>query len=171
MIGRMDEGMGHLILLSVPLFVFLGLLIEMTGMAAPWWALGGPARPCARRPPLRPRRSHVPGLRHLGLESRRHGRGRAVLFPEMKQRGAKPGDLVALLAATGAQTETIPPSLVLITIGSVTGVSIAALFTGGLLPGIVLAITLCAPSCGGATAPRTVATSSARAGARSAGRF
>ena len=62
-----------------------------------------------------------------------------VLFPEMKKRGAKPGDLVALLSATGAQTETIPPSLVLITIGSVTGVSIAALFTGGLLPGLVLA--------------------------------
>ena len=66
-----------------------------------------------------------------------------VLFPEMKQRGAKEGDLVALLSASGAQTETIPPSLVLITIGSVTGVSIAALFTGGLLPGVVLAITLC----------------------------
>ena len=32
-IGRMDEGMSHLILLSVPLFVFLGLLIETTGMA------------------------------------------------------------------------------------------------------------------------------------------
>ena len=32
-VGRMDEGMSHLILLSVPLFVFLGLLIEMTGMA------------------------------------------------------------------------------------------------------------------------------------------
>jgi tripartite ATP-independent transporter DctM subunit len=67
-----------------------------------------------------------------------------VLFPEMKKRGANPGDLVALLAATGAQTETIPPSLVLITIGSVTGVSIAALFTGGLLPGAVLAIALSA---------------------------
>jgi tripartite ATP-independent transporter DctM subunit len=66
-----------------------------------------------------------------------------VLFPEMQRRGAKPGDLVALLSATGAQTETIPPSLVLITIGSVTGVSIAALFTGGLLPGVVLAATLC----------------------------
>src|SRR5476651_638225 len=62
----------------------------------------------------------------------------------MKARGARPGDLVALLAATGAQTETIPPSLVLITIGSVTGVSISALFTGGLLPGVVLAITLSA---------------------------
>src|SRR5882724_3754272 len=33
LLGRMDEGMSHLILLSVPLFVFLGLLIEMTGMA------------------------------------------------------------------------------------------------------------------------------------------
>jgi TRAP-type C4-dicarboxylate transport system permease small subunit len=33
LIGRMDEGMSHLILLAVPLFVFLGLLIEMTGMA------------------------------------------------------------------------------------------------------------------------------------------
>ena len=67
-----------------------------------------------------------------------------VLFPEMKQRGANAGELVALLAATGAKTETIPPSLVLITIGSVTGVSIAALFTGGLLPGVVLAIALSA---------------------------
>jgi len=67
-----------------------------------------------------------------------------VLFPEMKKRGAKPGDLVALLSATGAQTETIPPSIVLITIGSVTGVSIAALFTGGMLPGVVLGLALCA---------------------------
>ncbi|MDE8343676.1 MAG: TRAP transporter large permease subunit, partial [Acidocella sp.] len=33
LIGRMDEGMGHIILLAVPLFVLLGLLIEMTGMA------------------------------------------------------------------------------------------------------------------------------------------
>jgi tripartite ATP-independent transporter DctM subunit len=66
-----------------------------------------------------------------------------VLFPEMKARGSQPGELVALLAATGAQTETVPPSLVLITIGSVTGVSIAALFTGGLLPGFVLGAALC----------------------------
>jgi TRAP-type C4-dicarboxylate transport system permease large subunit len=39
-------------------------------------------------------------------------------------------------------SETIPPSLVLITIGSVTGVSIAALFTGGLLPALVAALAL-----------------------------
>jgi tripartite ATP-independent transporter DctM subunit len=46
------------------------------------------------------------------------------------------------LAASGAMTETIPPSLVLITIGSVTGVSIAGLFTGGLLPAAVCTLAL-----------------------------
>ena len=45
-------------------------------------------------------------------------------------------------AASGAMAETIPPSIVLIIIGSVTGVSIAALFTGGILPGVVLALAL-----------------------------
>jgi tripartite ATP-independent transporter DctM subunit len=145
LVGRMDEGMSHLILLAVPLFVFLGLLIEMTGMARAMVTF------------LASLLGHVRGGLHyvlLGamyLVSGISGSKAAdmaavapVLFPEMKQRGAKPGDLVALLAATGAQTETIPPSLVLITIGSVTGVSISALFTGGLLPGVVLALTLSA---------------------------
>ena len=145
LVGRMDEGMSHLILLSVPLFVFLGLLIEMTGMARAMVAF------------LASLLGHVRGGLHyvlvgaMYLVSGISGSKAAdmaavapVLFPEMKERGAKPGDLVALLAATGAQTETIPPSLVLITIGSVTGVSISALFTGGLLPGVVLAITLSA---------------------------
>ncbi|HUC51576.1 MAG TPA: TRAP transporter large permease subunit [Xanthobacteraceae bacterium] len=145
LVGRMDEGMSHLILLAVPLFVFLGLLIEMTGMAAAMVAF------------LASLLGHVRGGLHYvlvaamylvsgisGAKAADMAAVAPVLFPEMKARGAKPGDLVALLSATGAQTETIPPSLVLITIGSVTGVSIAALFTGGLLPGVVLAVLLCA---------------------------
>src|SRR5260370_11121632 len=68
-----------------------------------------------------------------------------VLFPEMKKRGAAPGELVALLAASGAMSETIPPSIVLLTIGSVTNISIAALFNGGLLPAAGLALALVAP--------------------------
>jgi len=144
-IGRMDEGMSHLILLSVPLFVFLGLLIEMTGMARAMVGF------------LASLLGHVRGgLQYVligamylvsgisGAKAADMAAVAPVLFPEMRERGAKPGDLVALLSATGAQTETIPPSLVLITIGSVTGVSIAALFTGGLLPGLVLAVMLCA---------------------------
>ncbi len=65
-----------------------------------------------------------------------------VLIPEMKLRGMKEGDLVALLATSAAMAETIPPSLVLIIIGSATGVSISALFSGGLLPAAIAAVIL-----------------------------
>jgi tripartite ATP-independent transporter DctM subunit len=144
-VSRMDEGMSSLVLLAVPLFVFLGLLIEMTGMARAMVNF------------LASLLGHVRGglayvlLGAMYLVSGISGSKAAdmaavapVLFPEMKARGAEEGELVAILAASGAMTETIPPSLVLITIGSVTGVSISALFTGGLLPGLVLALVLAA---------------------------
>jgi len=65
-----------------------------------------------------------------------------ILFQEMRRRGAHPGELASLLATSSAMSETIPPSLVLITIGSVTNISIVALFTGGLLPAFVAALGL-----------------------------
>jgi tripartite ATP-independent transporter DctM subunit len=143
-VSRIDEGMSHIILLAVPLFVFLGLLIEATGMAKAMVdflnALLGH---------LRGGLSYVLlGAMYLvsgisGSKAADMAAVAPVLFPEMKARGARPGDLVALLSSSGAMSETIPPSLVLITIGSVTGVSIASLFTGGLLPALVLALALC----------------------------
>ena len=144
-VSRMDEGMSSLILLAVPLFVFLGLLIEMTGMALAMVAF------------LASLLGHVRGglnyvlLGAMYLVSGISGSKAAdmaavapVLFPEMKRRGAHEGELVSLLSASGAMSETIPPSLVLITIGSVTGVSIAGLFTGGLVPALILALALAA---------------------------
>jgi tripartite ATP-independent transporter DctM subunit len=144
-VSRLDEGMSSLILLAVPLFVFLGALIEMTGMAVAMVNF------------LTALLGHVRGgmsyalLGAMVLVSGISGSKAAdmaaiapVLFPEMKRRGGEEGEMVALLSTAGAMSETIPPSLVLITIGSVTGVSIAALFTGGLLPALVLALALAA---------------------------
>jgi tripartite ATP-independent transporter DctM subunit len=144
-VSRMDEGMSHIILLSVPLFVFLGLLIEITGMARAMVdflaSLIGHFRGGLKYVLL--------GAMYLvsgisGSKAADMAAVAPVLFPEMKKRGAQGGDLVALLSSSGAMSETIPPSLVLITIGSVANVSIAALFTGGLVPGVVLALALCA---------------------------
>jgi len=142
-VSRMDEGMSELILLSIPLFVVLGLLTEMMGLAR---ALIGFMASLL---------GHVRGglsyvlIGGMFLVSGISGSKTAdmaavapVLFPEMKRRGAKPGELVALLSATGAMSETIPPSFVLLTMGSVTGISIAALFTGGLLPAVVATLAL-----------------------------
>jgi tripartite ATP-independent transporter DctM subunit len=142
-VSRTQEGMTHLILLSVPLFILLGYLIEMTGMARVLVTFLA-----ALLGQLRAGLSYVLlGAVYLvsgisGAKAADMAAVAPVLFPEMRRRGEKPGELVALLSTSAAMSETIPPSLVLITIGSVTDVSIAALFTGGLLPALILAIAL-----------------------------
>ena len=142
-VGRMQEGISNLVLLAVPLFIFLGLIMETTGIA--------------RRlvEALASLVGHFRGglsivlVAAMYLVSGISGSKIAdmaavapVLFPDMERRGQKRTDMIALLATSGAMAETIPPSLVLIIIGSVTGVSIAALFTAGLLPAVVCSIFL-----------------------------
>ncbi len=136
--NRVQEGMSHLILLAVPLFVFLGSLIEMTGLARAMInflvGLIGHVRGGLQYVLL--------GAMYIvsGISGAKAADMAAVapaLFPEMKKRGSKDGDLIGLLSASGAMSETIPPSIVLITVGSVTGVSITALFVGGLIPAVV----------------------------------
>ena len=143
-INRMDDGISNLLLLSVPMFVFLGLLMEMTGIARVMVnflaALVGHVRGGLSYVLL--------GAMYLvsGISGSKAADMAAVapiLFPEMMKRGSHPGELSSLLATSSAMSETIPPSLVLITIGSVVpGLSIAALFTGGLLPAFVAALAL-----------------------------
>ena len=142
-VGRMDEGMSHLILLSAPLFIFLGLLLELTGMANAM--LNALSSVLGR---VRGGLSYVllgAMLLVSGISGSKAADMAAIapsLFPEMKRRGAKPGELAALLSASGAMSETIPPSLVLITVGATASVSIAALFAGGLVPALVMALAL-----------------------------
>lgn len=145
LVARIDSGMSNFLLLSIPLFVFLGLVIEATGMAERM------VRFLANVIGHRRGGLHYVLLAAMYLVSGISGSKAAdmaaiapALFPEMEKYGADRAELAALLAATGAQTETIPPSLILITIGSVTGLSIAALFAGGLLPALVVGFALCA---------------------------
>ena len=142
-VNRIDDGISNLLLLAVPMFVVLGLLMEMTGIARVMVNF------------LAALIGHVKGglsyvlLGAMYLVSGISGSKAAdmaavapILFPEMLRRGAHPGELASLLATSSAMSETIPPSLVLITIGSVTNISIVALFTGGLLPALVAALGL-----------------------------
>jgi tripartite ATP-independent transporter DctM subunit len=144
-VSRIDEGMSHIVLLSVPLFVFLGHLIDRTGLARTLVAflatLVGHVR-AGLAYVLLAAMYLVSGI--SGSKAADMAAIAPVLFPEMKARDYKPGELVALLSASGAMSETIPPSLVLITLGSVvSGVSIADLFVGGLMPALILALALC----------------------------
>src|SRR6267378_2106810 len=93
-VNRIDQGMSSLILLSVPLFVFLGVLIEMTGLAR------------ALVDAIAALLGHIRGglayvlLGAMYLVSGISGSKAAdmaavapVLFPEMRRRGAVPGEL------------------------------------------------------------------------------
>jgi tripartite ATP-independent transporter DctM subunit len=160
--GRMQEGISNLVLLAVPLFIFLGLLMETAGIAqrlvAALASLVGH---------LRGGLSIVlVGAMYLvsGISGSKIADMAAVapvLFPDMERRGQKRTSMIALLATSGAMAETIPPSLVLIIIGSVTGVSIQAMFTAGLLPAFVISLLLIAVALW--DAKRENATLSARA--------
>lgn len=142
-VGRVDEGMGHLVLLAIPLFIVLGAVMELSGVARALVRFL-----CVLFGGVKGGLNYVLiGAMFLvsGISGSKAADMAAVapaLLPEMKKRGASAHDLVALLAATGAQTETIPPSFALIVLGSVTGVSIGALFTGGILPALVAGLVL-----------------------------
>jgi tripartite ATP-independent transporter DctM subunit len=142
-IGRMDEGMSSLVLVSVPIFVLLGCILDATGMGK------------AIVDFLASLLGHVKaGMSYVLLGSLFIVSGISgskvsdmatvapALFPEMKRRGNKPPEMVALLATGAAMADTVPPSIVLIVLGSVAGVSIAGLFQSGFVVAMVLLATL-----------------------------
>lgn len=142
-ISQTNQGMASIELLAVPMFVVLGLLLEMSGIAR---ALVNclSAFVGHRRGGLS---YALIGTMYLiagisGSKAADQAAVAPVLLPEMKRRGIPSGELVAQLAASAAMSETIPPSLVLIIVAAVTGVSTAALFDGGVLPAVVAAIAL-----------------------------
>ena len=142
-VSRMDEGASNIVLLAIPMFILLGYLIVSGGIAQrlvnALASLVGHLRG-GLGIVLVFAMYVVSGI--SGSKTADMAAVAPVLFPEMRRRGSEPNDLVAMLASAGAMAETIPPSLVLIIIGSVTGVSIGALFTAGLMPALLAAVCL-----------------------------
>lgn len=142
-ISQIDQGMASLELLAVPMFIILGMLLELSGIAH---ALINMLTSMVGR--RRGGLSYVlVGAIYLisgisGSKAADQAAVAPVLLPEMKRRGTPNGEIVAQLASAAAMSETIPPSLVLIIVGAVTGVSTAALFDGGLMPAFVAAVGL-----------------------------
>jgi tripartite ATP-independent transporter DctM subunit len=138
-VSRMDEGMSSLVLVSVPIFVLLGCVLDTTGMGK------------AIVDFLASLLGHIKaGMSYVLLGSLFIVSGISgskvsdmatvapALFPEMGRRGHKRSEMVALLATGAAMADTVPPSIVLIVLGAVAGVSIAGLFQAGIVVAMVL---------------------------------
>jgi C4-dicarboxylate transporter DctM subunit len=96
----------------------------------------------------------------------------SMMIPAMKKEGYSPGFAVAVTSCAAMMAPIIPPSIIAVIYGSVTGVSIGALFLGGVIPGVLAGLSMMALSW--YLAPRAGARPSARASGaeriRSAGR-
>ncbi|AYO29785.1 TRAP transporter large permease [Biomaibacter acetigenes] len=62
----------------------------------------------------------------------------SILIPSMVKKGYDKGFVAALQACAGALGPIIPPSLVMVIYGSITGISVASLFIGGIIPGLLI---------------------------------
>lgn len=65
-----------------------------------------------------------------------------LMYPELLEKGYKKAFSIGLITASGAVAILIPPSITLIVYGTVTGVSIGALFVAGILPGIIFGFAI-----------------------------
>lgn len=66
----------------------------------------------------------------------------STMIPMMKRRGFDPSFAASVVAASGVNGPVIPPSIPLVLYGVISGVSIGALFMGGIVPGFMMTIGL-----------------------------
>lgn len=66
----------------------------------------------------------------------------SILYPMMKAAKYPEGSSMGLLASGGIIAPVIPPSLPLILVGVAGGISIKNLFLGGIVPGLLMGLTL-----------------------------
>ncbi len=66
----------------------------------------------------------------------------SILSPEMKKRGYDIDMAAAIIAASGALAPIIPPSIIMVVVAITSNISIGAMFLGGIVPGLLIALAL-----------------------------
>lgn len=128
------------ILVAIPLFILMGELIFVTGIGRDIFSVsskwlndvpGGLAIATIYSSALFGAMCGVSiaGVAAIGT----------IAIPEMLDRGYDKPLAAGAIAASGALAVLIPPSISFILYGSLSGVSVAKLFIGGIVPGLVLA--------------------------------
>lgn len=127
-------------LVAAPLYILLGEVLAVSGLGRD---LFGAAYRWFNRVPGGLGASAIGSSTVFGAMSGVSISSVAVIgrmaVPEMLSRGYRPAFASGTVTASGALAMLIPPSLMFILYSSVTGVSIAQLFAGGLIPGLLLA--------------------------------
>jgi tripartite ATP-independent transporter DctM subunit len=142
-IQRLYAGVDSFPLMAVPLFMFAGALMERGGIsqrvvrlaeAVVGWLPGGLAAV-----------SIVSAMFFAGITGSAAADTAAVgaiLIPAMIERGYDRGYAGAVQASGGSLGVVIPPSIPMIIFGFLTGASVGELFAAGVLPGLLIGVSL-----------------------------
>ena len=131
--------MGNVTLAAVPLFVFMGVMLERSGLAEELLDTmgllfgrlkGGLAISVVVVGALLGASTGIVGATvvTMGL----------LAVPTMLRRGYQKELATGTVSASGTLGQIIPPSIVLVLIGDIVGVSVGDLFIGAILPGLLL---------------------------------
>ncbi|MDO6670908.1 TRAP transporter large permease [Cobetia amphilecti] len=141
MFQRMYNGMDSFVLLAVPLFLLAGNLMNAARITDRLITL------CMRLVGhFRGALAHVNVLVSMlfagvsGSSTADSAGVGTVLIPAMKREGYPVSFAVAVTAASSVMGTIIPPSINMIVWGALTNTSIAGLFLGGILPGVMIGV-------------------------------
>src|SRR6266705_576208 len=138
-------GVDSFVLLDIPLFILAGALMETGGIAVRLvrlaqvlvgWIRGGLSMAVV-----------VAEYIFSGISGSTVADVSAIgstMIPPMLRAGYRPEQAVAVVSAASAMGILVPPCILMIVIGSVANVSVAALFVGGFIPALVLAVAIMA---------------------------
>lgn len=142
-VQRMFAGTDSFHLMAVPLFMFAGVIMEAGGISRRiidfanslvGWLPGGLAAVTI-----------VSAMFFAGISGSAAADAAAVgaiLIPAMKKSGYESDFAAAVQASGGSIGVIIPPSIPMIIFGFLTGASIGQLFAAGILPGVLIGISL-----------------------------
>ena len=142
---QLYQSVDSFVLLAIPLFIFAGMLMETGGIAIRLvrlaqalvgWIRGGLAMAVVIAEYIF---SGVSGSTIADVSAIG-----ATVIPPMMRTGYRAGQAVSIVAAASAMGILVPPCILMIVLGSIANVSVAALFVAGFIPAVVLAAAIMA---------------------------
>jgi tripartite ATP-independent transporter DctM subunit len=133
--------MSNYVLLAVPLFIYMGIMLERSGLAERLLETmailmgrlkGGLAISVVIVGAMLAASTGIVGATVITMG--------LISLPTMLKRGYSSELATGTIAASGTLGQIIPPSVVLVLLGSVLNVSVGDLFAAALLPGILLVV-------------------------------
>lgn len=137
--------MGNFTLVAIPLFVFMAMVLERTGVAKDlyrmmflWWGgvRGGLAIGTLGICALFAAMCGISGAAVVAMGT--------IALPSMLERGYDKRMVLGCINTGGGWGILIPPSILMILYSLITGVSVGQMFAAGVLPGLLLMALTCA---------------------------